>query len=160
MACKRSGVRIPLAPLSGGESRVGHRLDREWQTEVRERDLGVGLAPEMQRHGAQHLFVHRHLATTESTPIDADIGAAVVAAAAVVAWLNGDTNHRASAYAETVAAWVDANLGPPSAELVTRAREALSRVASDRSELAALWRESGDEAWRSELQRIDAALAG
>jgi hypothetical protein len=103
-------------------------------------------------------FLSETIATTEST--DAGIGAAVVAAAAVVAWLNGDTNHRASACAETVAAWVDANPGPPSAELVARAREALSRVASDGSELAALWRESGDEAWREELQRIDAALAG
>ena len=105
-------------------------------------------------------FLSETIATTESTPIDADIGAAVVAAAAVVAWLNGDTNHRTSVYAETVTAWVDANPGPPSAELVARAREALTRVASDRSELAALWQESGDEAWRGELQRVDAALAG
>jgi Domain of unknown function (DUF4259) len=104
-------------------------------------------------------FLSSTFAATESSPIDADIGAAVVAAAAVVTWLLGNTDGTDSAYAATAAGWVAQNPGAPSAGLMGAARVALVRVISGESELAQLWQESGDDAWRAEIGRLDRLLA-
>jgi hypothetical protein len=112
----------------------------------------------LDRDAGLRLIVDAFTATA-AEPLHDYLGASAIAAASVVTWLLGDRQGMDSPYAEQAASWAARHPGPPSTELVASARAALLRVGSDQSELAALWEESGDEAWRQELQRIDSLLA-
>jgi hypothetical protein len=63
-----------------------------------------------------------------------------------------------SPYGESAVAWIRSAGGPPAPALMASARQALQRVQAEGSELAELWDESEGDAWRADLQRLDAAL--
>lgn len=90
--------------------------------------------------------------------LEAPEGTTAVAAAAVVSWLHDPGAIPDSPYAEAAAAWVRTARPTPNASLTAAALAALDRVRSDRSELAELWAESDEAAWRESLTKIEARL--
>lgn len=97
-------------------------------------------------------------AANQADYVEAPDGSIAVAAAQVVAWLLVPDLAGASSYSATAVAWTQRCGGQPDHAMVDAARRTLQRVQSDESELAELWDETGDHAWRSELQRIDGLL--
>lgn len=85
-------------------------------------------------------------------------GANAVAAAAVVAWMRDPSGVPDSPYGESAATWVRTARPMPTDELLAAALAAIDRVRADESELADLWAESGDAAWRESLTEIEARL--
>jgi hypothetical protein len=85
-------------------------------------------------------------------------GTTAVAAAAVVSWLHDPGAIPDSPYGEAAAAWVRTARPTPNASLTAAALAALDRVRSSSSELAELWAESGDSAWRESLAQIETRL--
>jgi hypothetical protein len=90
--------------------------------------------------------------------VEAFEGSAAVAAANVVAWMRDPDAIPDSPYGEDAATWVRTVRPTPDPALVTAALTALDRVRADGSELAEMWSESGDTAWRESLARIEAGL--
>lgn len=89
--------------------------------------------------------------------VEAEEGFRVVAAAEILAAvLTDDTSRLVDA---GLRGWVQNADASALAALKTSARNALKWVLSDQSELGDLWEESSDaEAWRSEVERLRAAL--
>lgn len=77
--------------------------------------------------------------------LERDVGASALAAAAVVAALRGRPG---SGLPREAGVWVATHAGAATAQVAERARRALDRAADpERSEVAELWRDSGDDAW-------------
>lgn len=85
-------------------------------------------------------------------------GANAVGAAAVVAWMRDPSRIPDTPYGDSAATWVRTVRAQPTDELISAALAALDHVRSDESELAELWAESGDAAWRDSLIEIEARL--
>ena len=88
--------------------------------------------------------------------IDVDAGAEAIAAAEVLAWLNGRPT-AINSYTEKIAQWVEANPIRPPAELLQLARTVLTRLRAEPSELAELW--DGDKEWLGALDDLNARLS-
>ncbi|WP_339095357.1 DUF4259 domain-containing protein [Deinococcus sp. VB142] len=89
--------------------------------------------------------------------VEAEEGFRVVAAAEILAAVLTDGTSRL--VDAGLRGWVQNADASALAALKTSARNALKRVLSDQSELDDLWEESSDaEAWRSEVERLRAAL--
>ncbi len=102
----------------------------------------------------------RDALTLDDGPVDADDGVTAVAAAQVVAWMADPSAIDESPYAESVVTWLRSTSPTADAGLIAAARAALDRVAGDGSELAELWDEAEDPAWREEITRLRAQLPG
>jgi hypothetical protein len=74
--------------------------------------------------------------------LDVSDGACAVAAAEVVAWINGQPADE-SAYNEPVRQWITRTRPGTDAALTDLARRAVDQVAGQNSELSQLWGESG-----------------
>jgi hypothetical protein len=87
--------------------------------------------------------------------LEAPEGAAALAAAEVVARLQGHWGAR-SAYSETADKWVERTRLKPSPELAAKARRAIARILGGESELAELWQESEEqEAWVASVRELE-----
>jgi len=120
----------------------------DWAAEFELLDRSAGL----------HVLAAVFTAANQADYVEAPDGSIAVAAAQVVAWLLVPNQIRASSYSTTAVAWTQRCGGQPDQAMVDAARQVLQRVQSDESELAELWNEAGDDAWRVELQRIDDLL--
>lgn len=90
--------------------------------------------------------------------LEAPEGANVVAAAAVASWLKDPGAIPDSSYGEATATWVRTVRPSPTVPLTAAAIAALDRVRSDQSELAELWGDTDDGAWRASLLQIETRL--
>ena len=90
--------------------------------------------------------------------LDSAEGAVGVAAAQVVAWLLNPEAAVGSSYSSSAVAWVKRSAGQPDSAMLDATRRALHRVQGENSELAALWDETGDDAWRVDIERIEQSL--
>ena len=90
--------------------------------------------------------------------LEAPEGSIAVAAAAVVGWLKDPTGIPDSPYGESAAAWVRSTMPTPIGALAAAALAAIDRVRSSQSELAELWAEADDTAWKESLARIEVQL--
>ena len=89
--------------------------------------------------------------------LDADDGTRAVAAAELVASINGQPIAE-SPYNETARQWI-ARVHPSSDPSLTNlARRAVSRVTAENSELAQLWDETGSSSWRSAMSELQGKL--
>lgn len=79
-----------------------------------------------------------------------------IAAIEVIAKLLGNGT-QSDSYTERADAWVKENNLRPSAELIQKAKNALSKILSENSELAELWEES--EEWKSKISKLLAAIS-
>lgn len=79
-----------------------------------------------------------------------------IAAIEVIAKLLGNGT-QSDSYTERADAWVKENNLRPSAELIQKARNAISKILSENSELAELWEES--EEWKPEISKLLAAIS-
>ena len=82
--------------------------------------------------------------------LESDLGVPALAAADIVALINGQTIE-VSPYNEGPRNWVTRYRPAPDAALTMLARRAVERVGQEPSELAELWGEAGDEEWRASL---------
>jgi hypothetical protein len=91
--------------------------------------------------------------------LDSDLGVPALAAADIVALINGQTIE-VSSYNEAPRNWVNRYRPTPDAALTLLARRAVERVGQAPSELVELWAEVGDEDWRAslaqQLSKLDA----
>lgn len=90
--------------------------------------------------------------------LEAPEATAAVAAAAVVSWIHDPKAIPESPYSDAAATWVRRARPTPSASLVAAALSALNRVRTGESELAELWAEGEDAAWRESLTQIETRL--
>jgi hypothetical protein len=91
--------------------------------------------------------------------LDADQGAEALAAAEVVARLQGNWGVQ-SAYTERLDLWVGERTAVPVPDLAWKALRAIDRVLRPPSELLELWEEAGAdyEEWRATLQDLRSRL--
>lgn len=90
--------------------------------------------------------------------LDVSDGACAVAAAEVVAWINGQPVDE-SAYSESVRQWITRTRPGADAALADLARRAVDRVAGQNSELSQLWGKSGSASgWHSAVAVLQARL--
>lgn len=89
--------------------------------------------------------------------LDSDVAVPALAAADIVALINGQTIE-VSAYNEAPRKWVERCRPAPDAALTVLARKAVSRVGQEPSELVDLWGEAGDNEWRASLAQQLAKL--
>ena len=90
--------------------------------------------------------------------LDSDLAVEAVAAAEVLAKALG-RGTQADAYTKAVDAWVASVAAKPSAELLSQARNALTRILGPDSELRELWEDSDDfESWEASMQALQSAL--
>ena len=94
-------------------------------------------------------------ALAEDDYLDVDVGAPVLAAAAVVARLLGDPVQQGASTAD-IDKWVRANPQTPPPQLVAKALAAIDRVMGDESELVELW--EGDPDFTAEVTKLRARL--
>jgi hypothetical protein len=120
----------------------------DWAWEFAEADQAAGL----------RLLTEALEAVTETADgeIDSHAGERAVAAAQLVAVINGVSADR-SAYSEEAVRWIERTEPSQVPELTNLARQALLAVRSPESELAELWDESGPE-WRTSLEELAARL--
>lgn len=86
--------------------------------------------------------------------LEAPEASEAIAAAEVVAWLQGNPG-MADDLPEELGAWVERIRLLPSADLAAKARRALDRVLAGPSELMELWDESGEaEAWQAAVREL------
>ena len=85
--------------------------------------------------------------------LDQDLACNALAACEVLARLRGHPGYN-NAYTEAVDHWVAAHKLPPSTDLLARADAVIDRVLADNSELADLWRESGDTEWKAAVEDL------
>lgn len=86
--------------------------------------------------------------------LEAPEASEAIAAAEVVAWLQGNPG-MADDLPEELGAWVERIRLLPSADLAAKARRALDRVLAGPSELMELWDESGEAAaWQAAVREL------
>jgi hypothetical protein len=85
--------------------------------------------------------------------LDADVACEGLAACDAVARLLGRFGQR-DAYTESLDQWIRAHPLQPSPALVQRALSTLARIVGENSELADLWDESPDGAWRAKVEEL------
>ena len=91
--------------------------------------------------------------------LDSDLAVEAVAAAEVLAKALG-RGTQTDAYTEEVDAWLKSVAPKPSPDLLSKARDALTRIVAPDSELKELWEESDDfEVWESSVKALQSALA-
>ncbi len=91
--------------------------------------------------------------------LDSDLAVEAVAAAEVLAKALG-RGTQTDAYTEEVDAWLKSVAPKPSSDLLSKARDALTRIVAPDSELKELWEESDDfEVWESSIKALQSALA-
>jgi len=91
--------------------------------------------------------------------LDSDLAVEAVAAAEVLAKALG-RGTQTDAYTEEVDAWLKSVAPKPSSDLLSKARDALTRIVAPDSELKELWEESDDfELWESSVKALQSALA-
>jgi hypothetical protein len=93
---------------------------------------------------------------SEDEYLEAPDAEEAIAAIEVIAKLLGNGT-QSDSYTERADAWVKENNLRPSAELIQKAKNALSKILSENSELAELWEES--EEWKSEISKLLAAIS-
>ena len=90
--------------------------------------------------------------------LDSDVAVEAVAASEVLAKALG-RGTQSDAYTETVDAWLASVNAKPSAELLSKAQQALTRVLGPDSELRELWEESdGFSTWEASIRALQAAI--
>jgi len=102
--------------------------------------------------------VLRRALNVQDSYVESNDGSAAVAAAQVVAWLVEPLTMVESSYCEAAVSWVRRHAPAADPVLVADARRALGRVRGSDSELAELWADADDDAWRETLDRIDTVL--
>lgn len=91
--------------------------------------------------------------------LDADLAMEAIAAAEVLAKALG-RGTQTDAYTEKVDAWLASIKAKPSADLLSKAQIALTRIMGPDSELKELWEESDDfEDWVSSVKTLQSAVA-
>ena len=86
--------------------------------------------------------------------LDADVAEEGLAAAEVVACLQGNCSHK-NAYTESIQAWIAAHPFQVNAELAQKAAKVVERVVTDPSELKELWGESEEpDEWETVVAGI------
>jgi len=91
--------------------------------------------------------------------LDSDLAVEAVAAAEVLAKALG-RGTQTDAYTEEVDAWLKSVAPKPSSDLLSKARDALTRIVGPDSELKELWEESDDfDVWESSIKALQLALA-
>lgn len=90
----------------------------------------------------------QHVVDAGDDYLDADLASEAIAAAEVLAWLNGKPSP-VDAYTEKIATWVAAHPIQPPAELIQRAVAVLDRIEGEESELCELW--EGDPDWTNAI---------
>jgi hypothetical protein len=93
---------------------------------------------------------------SEDEYLEAPDAEEAIAAIEVIAKLLGNGT-QSDSYTERADAWVKENNLRPSAELIQKARNAISKILSENSELAELWEES--EEWKPEISKLLAAIS-
>lgn len=90
--------------------------------------------------------------------LDADLAAEAIAAAEVLAKALG-RGTQADAYTKKIDAWLASIKSKPSADLLSSAQTALTRIMGPDSELRELWEESDDfEDWVSSVKALQSAV--
>ncbi len=90
--------------------------------------------------------------------LDVDLAVDAVAAAEVIAKALG-RGTQSDAYTENVDAWLRSISARPSANLLSKAQEALTRILGPDSELKELWEESDDfEEWELSIKALQSAI--
>lgn len=90
--------------------------------------------------------------------LDADLACEALAACDAIARLLGHYGQK-DAYTEGLDQWIQAHPLLPTPELVGRALSTLDRIVGEKSELAELWDENPDEAWRASVERLRKRLS-
>lgn len=91
--------------------------------------------------------------------LDCDLAVEAVAATEVLAKVRG-RGTQTDAYTEKLDTWLKSVPATPPPELFVKARQALSRILGEDSELRELWEESEDFAsWQGSMHALQAALA-
>jgi hypothetical protein len=90
--------------------------------------------------------------------LDADTASVAIAAAEIVAHGLGSPT-QSDSYTQSVEAFIS-RVGAPPADLVGKAKQALTAAESPDGELSQLWEESGIGDWAAENARLMAALGG
>lgn len=93
---------------------------------------------------------------SEDEYLEAPDAEEAIAAIEVIAKLLGNGT-QSDSYTERADAWAKENNLRPSAELIQKARNAISKILSENSELAELWEES--EEWKPEISKLLAAIS-
>lgn len=89
-----------------------------------------------------------------TTYLEAPDAAEGLAAADIVARLNGSPGDR-TAYTAEIDAWVGRSKTMPSEALIDKARRSVARILTEPSELLELWQESRNyEAWKSSVEEV------
>lgn len=109
--------------------------------------------------GLMHIERTLRTAAAETDYLDAGLGADTVAAADVVARLSRRGGVQ-SATTEEVDAWVATQSAAPGPKLMRLAVAAIDRVLGTDSELAEIWDEADDDAWRTSVLALRARLTG
>ena len=128
-----------------------------WGPDTFENDEACDWTYELHDGGMQHVLAGLEACFKDPwDPLEASTAVEGLAASDVIARLAGRFGQQ-NAYTETADCWAGAQPDAPSPELLARAREAVDRILGPGSELARLWRETGDDsAWRicvSELRK-------
>lgn len=130
-----------------GERAFDNDTAADWSWKFENADLAAGLG----------LITKALSAATPSDGgvayLDAEDGARSVAAAELVASINGQPIVEAP-YNQTARQWIT-RVGPSSdPSLTDLARQAVSAVTNENSELAQLWDETGSSAWHSTISEL------
>jgi hypothetical protein len=97
-------------------------------------------------------------ALEEGEYLDASDGEETLAAIEVLAHLLGKGT-QSDSYTQKIALWAKRVGDKPNPALLQKARQALQRVVSEKSELQELWEETEDsEVWLASIQQLSAAL--
>jgi hypothetical protein len=130
-----------------------------WGEKAFQNDAALDWLAELEAVGIARLreTLSRVVDTDPGEFIDADDGAAVIAAAEIVAAARGHGRERVT---RKVCAWLDANQGDVSADDEVSANRAVRRILVPSSELCALWAEGGQDTWRADVQELLRRLGG
>ncbi len=122
-----------------------------WGHTTFENDDALDWVYELEEASGTDVLVSALEGITDADYLEATEASAALAAAEVVAALDG---RPAPSLPPEVEAWVKENQEPVDADLLMLARSAVERIARD-SELQELWSESGDEAeWQESLEDL------
>lgn len=130
-----------------GEGAFDNDIAADWSWEFENADLAAGL----------RLITNALSAATQADAaaayLDADDGTRAVAAAELVASVNGQPIAESS-YNQTARQWITRVHPTSDPSLTNLARQAVSGVTTENSELAQLWDETGSSAWRSTMSEL------
>jgi hypothetical protein len=133
-----------------GEGAFDNDTAADWSWEFENTDLTAGLRLVT---GALSAAAQADAAAY----LDADDGTRAVAAAELVASINGQPIAESS-YNDTARRWI-ARVHPGSDPSLTNlARQAVFRVTTENSELAQLWDDTGSSSWRSAMSELQDKL--